>query len=209
MRIRSVHHRRRLKGTQRRTQILESAVGCFARAGFRGTTTRDLARCCGVNEAILFRHFPTKEHLYRAILDERLNRPVEDLYPAYPAVGGDALFFSEIARGVVKRMEEDPLFLRVLLYSALEDHRLARDFTERRVRRSVDYLVRFIRKRQRQKIYRPMHPEIAARAFLGMAVHHALMTRLFLVPPRGVAREQAIAIWVSLFLSGISKGRAG
>ncbi len=53
----------------RHRQLLRSAIDCVARNGFGGTKTKDIAAAAGVSEAILFRHFATKEDLYHAILD--------------------------------------------------------------------------------------------------------------------------------------------
>src|SRR5712692_4819660 len=61
----------RLAAGDRRRQILSVATKLFSRRGFRGTTTRQIAERAGVNEAILFRHFPRKEELYWAVLDEK------------------------------------------------------------------------------------------------------------------------------------------
>src|SRR5207244_13067754 len=55
----------------RRQEILAAAMELFAKKGFRGTTTRDLATEADVNEAIIFRHFNTKEELYSAILEHK------------------------------------------------------------------------------------------------------------------------------------------
>src|SRR6516164_1644102 len=63
--------RRRLSSDDRRRQLIRSAVDLFSRHGFSGTRTKDIAASCGVSEAILFRHFATKEDLYRAILDDQ------------------------------------------------------------------------------------------------------------------------------------------
>jgi AcrR family transcriptional regulator len=43
-------------------------VPLFARKGFAGTTTKELAESAGISEALLFRHFPSKKHLYGEIL---------------------------------------------------------------------------------------------------------------------------------------------
>ena len=43
----------------------------FAKKGFRGTTTRDLATHAEINEAIIFRYFNTKEELYSAIIEHK------------------------------------------------------------------------------------------------------------------------------------------
>jgi AcrR family transcriptional regulator len=58
----------RLPAEERRVGIVEAAKPLFARHGFAGTTTRQIARAAGVSEALLFQHFPSKAALYREIL---------------------------------------------------------------------------------------------------------------------------------------------
>src|SRR3979411_3413249 len=60
----------RLDGDERRQAIVDAAVPLFARKGFAGTTTRELAEAAGISEALLFRHFPSKQLLYREILQQ-------------------------------------------------------------------------------------------------------------------------------------------
>src|SRR5262249_21255097 len=57
---------------ERRRQILAAAGELFAGRGFAGTTTRQIAAAVGTTETVLFRHFPTKESLYAAILEDRV-----------------------------------------------------------------------------------------------------------------------------------------
>ncbi|HEX9962000.1 MAG TPA: helix-turn-helix domain-containing protein, partial [Pyrinomonadaceae bacterium] len=59
----------RMSGDERRSQILQIAIKLFSQNGFRGTTTKEIARAAGVSEAMVFRHFATKDELYHAILD--------------------------------------------------------------------------------------------------------------------------------------------
>ena len=61
----------RLAATDRRRQLLDSALDLFAAKGFEGTTTKEIAAAAGVTEAIIFRHFPSKEALYSAVLDRK------------------------------------------------------------------------------------------------------------------------------------------
>src|SRR5438045_1221934 len=60
----------RLDSDERRQRIVDAAIPLFARKGFGGTTTRELAEAAGISEALLFRHFPSKELLYREILQQ-------------------------------------------------------------------------------------------------------------------------------------------
>ena len=53
-----------------RQRLCAVAERLFAQRGFSATTTKEIARAAGVNEAIIFRFFPHKDDLYAAILDE-------------------------------------------------------------------------------------------------------------------------------------------
>jgi AcrR family transcriptional regulator len=57
---------RRRSSDEVRTLILEAAARGFARRGFDGTTTADIAADCGVAESVLFRHFGSKANLFTA-----------------------------------------------------------------------------------------------------------------------------------------------
>lgn len=57
----------KLSGEERRASIIQAVRHLFANKGFKGTTTRELAEAAGVSEALLYRHFPTKEALFAAI----------------------------------------------------------------------------------------------------------------------------------------------
>jgi len=59
----------RLSAEARKEAIVEAVRDVFAEKGFEGTTTRELARAAGVSEALLYKHFPSKELLYAAMLD--------------------------------------------------------------------------------------------------------------------------------------------
>jgi TetR/AcrR family transcriptional regulator, transcriptional repressor of aconitase len=61
--------RLRLDSEARRRRIVDAALPLFARKGFAGTTTKEIAEAAEVSEALLFKHFPTKAALYVAIQD--------------------------------------------------------------------------------------------------------------------------------------------
>ncbi|MCX6646314.1 MAG: TetR/AcrR family transcriptional regulator [bacterium] len=58
----------RLKSEERRKQILEKAAEVFAKHGLAGARTRDIAKACNINEAVIYKHFESKEELFRESL---------------------------------------------------------------------------------------------------------------------------------------------
>ena len=56
--------RKRLSADERRAEIISAARRVFLRYGYEGTKTRSIAEEAGVTEAVLYRHFTSKEHLF-------------------------------------------------------------------------------------------------------------------------------------------------
>lgn len=60
----------RMRSEDRRRQLLEVSAELFARGGYRGTTTAELAKAASVTEPILYRHFDNKLDLFITLVDE-------------------------------------------------------------------------------------------------------------------------------------------
>ena len=61
--------RKRMAGPKRKQAIMEASRPLFAQNGFHGTSVRDIAEAADVSEALLYKHFPSKESLYDEMLD--------------------------------------------------------------------------------------------------------------------------------------------
>ena len=66
----------------RRAAILEAAAAVFARSGYAATSVEDVAAAAGITKLIVYRHFDTKEALYRAVLEQVFERQAH-LYLAH------------------------------------------------------------------------------------------------------------------------------
>jgi TetR/AcrR family transcriptional regulator, transcriptional repressor of aconitase len=127
----------RLDSDERRKAIVAAAVPLFARKGFAGTVTKELAEAAGISEALLFRHFPSKKHLYDEIL--RLgcegHPALESLATLQPSTATLVTMTHFMVRyflfgGEVDRAELDTR-LRLILHSFLEDGEYARELFDR------------------------------------------------------------------------------
>jgi AcrR family transcriptional regulator len=68
---------RQLPRQARREAILAAAAGAFARAGYAATSMEDIAAASGVTKLIVYRHFDSKEALYRSVLEQVFKRQAE------------------------------------------------------------------------------------------------------------------------------------
>lgn len=55
-----------------RAAIIDAATTLFAERGLRATSIQDICGTADIAERTFFNHFPTREHLYEAIADSRL-----------------------------------------------------------------------------------------------------------------------------------------
>jgi AcrR family transcriptional regulator len=168
----------RVSAQDRRQQILAAATELFARQGFQGTTTRQIAARAGINEAIIFRHFPTKEELYWAIMDakSRAGGGLQRLQESLRSGRDDVEVFAALAEKMLRR---DSTMTRLLLFSALENHRLSQRFFRAHVAQYYEALAEHIRAGIAAGRFRAVDPLLAARGFLGMVFYHFMIQELF------------------------------
>src|SRR5687767_5354529 len=66
--------KRRMDGAERRSHLLDAARRRFAADGYHAATMSSIARDAGVSEPLLFKHFASKEDLFRhAVVDPMLD----------------------------------------------------------------------------------------------------------------------------------------
>ena len=172
--------KKRMSAEGRREQILEGAWNLFAQKGFRGTTTREIAKRLGISEALMFKYFPTKAALYRAIIQKRMNGSEEMIFPKEAIDSqNDREVFTSILSFLLRKNAADPTFMRLLLYSALEGHDLSKMFFENHAMDHTQLLAQYIRRRIKENGFRKVDPFLTARAFIGMAIHYAMSQEIF------------------------------
>ncbi|MCE9584993.1 MAG: TetR/AcrR family transcriptional regulator; helix-turn-helix transcriptional regulator [Planctomycetes bacterium] len=179
---------------------------CFARRGFAGTTTRMLARAAGVSEALVFRHFPDKRSLYDEIVERKVGEEDDGLFPEEAAArGDDRAVLASIAAALVRRVESDADFMKLLTFSCLEGTSLSRRYFQARDRTAIEFLSTYLARRIREGALRPVRPETAARAFLGMSLHHLHLKHVLGLPVRRRPARELVETWVDIFLGGMKR----
>jgi AcrR family transcriptional regulator len=117
----------------RREAILRGAADAFARTGYAATSMEDIAAASGITKLIVYRHFDSKEELYRAVLQRVFDRQAEEFlarYAAGPESGVGARSLLTVAR-------EDPAGFRLLWQHAAREPQFA-DYARELRERAVD-----------------------------------------------------------------------
>ena len=136
----------RLSAEQRRHSIIAAALPLFARQGFNGTTTKQLAEAANISEALLYRHFPSKELLYNEIQgcmcskSHRYSEIIKELNPSTSTLVNSVHFLVSVifigddhhcgsdAGAPHPKPNADAYICHLLVQSLLEDGHFARMF---------------------------------------------------------------------------------
>ncbi|HKC71840.1 MAG TPA: TetR/AcrR family transcriptional regulator [Terriglobales bacterium] len=199
----------RVPGKTRRKQILTAATQLFSRQGFDGTTTREIARIAGVNEAIIFRHFTSKEELYWVVVSEQTTVRAECLHRHLLSSARTGNAVENVAEILLDKRQDDGAFIRLVLFSALRNAELSQKFVHNYLSESLDVISDYIRAGTKQGWLRNIDPVIGARAFVAMVAGQNLMQELFIGPrhlkynPRQLGQQLA-----DIWLNGVSRRQA-
>lgn len=104
----------------------------------------------------------------------------------------------------ISRKGADPTLFRLLLFSALEGHKMSDMFFQQQYRAFHDLLASYIRRRIEEGAFRRADPLLAAQAFFGIIIHHRLLHDIFGLPMH-LTHEDVVSEYVSMFLDGLAR----
>ena len=131
-------NRTRLSADERKEAITRAVIPAFAEKGFAATTTKDLAKAANVSEALLYRHFPSKESLYAHIQEQicSSDSSIHDfVYGLEPSSESIVKLVYLVFKIVFDTRDAHPLgnaVSRLQIQSLLEDGAFVRSFNEPR-----------------------------------------------------------------------------
>src|SRR5438552_6333614 len=123
---------RQLPRSERQQTILRGAAKAFGEGGYAATATEDIAATSGITKLIVYRHFDSKEELYRAVLQQVFDRLAEEFVIGYSQGAGGVG-----ARSLLTVAREDPDGFHLLWRHAAREPQFA-DYARELRERSVD-----------------------------------------------------------------------
>jgi TetR/AcrR family transcriptional regulator, repressor for uid operon len=76
-----------------RRKIMDAALTCLERNDFQDVTTRELLSEAGLSTGTFYNYFPSKEHLYEALAEERLSLDIAEVIDDSRPLGESLLVF--------------------------------------------------------------------------------------------------------------------
>lgn len=172
----------RLTKEERREAIMVAARAAFARNGYAGTRTRDIAVEAGINEALLYQHFSSKEELFEASVAQPLEDAVSAVFQAAATPPDEFSADASIQRGQVEQfvadlidaMDEIAPLLGIVLFT---DADLAQRSFNNRIQPALDKVCELIDINYDSWPHRDFEPLLMIEWILGMVWFVALADR--------------------------------
>jgi AcrR family transcriptional regulator len=184
--------RPRLSAEDRRGQILHSARAVFLRHGASGTRVKDLAEAAGVNPALLYQHFESKEEIFEEAVLRPLERAFADTMRSFPGVS-EISPSGEVVREatetyivhLLQAMDDIAALLGIALFDDLET---GRTFFRERLEPVLDHLRDIVAAHLPTWDHADYDPETAVKLVFGTAWYFAIEDRFRSGPPRDKAQ---------------------
>jgi len=190
---------------KRREKIVDAAFRVFSRYGFRDATTRRLARAAGITEVTLFRYFPTKEHLYGAVLDKYSALPVlrtELLEEAKRSKGRDV--FRKMTERILEILAKRSSMIRIVVTDAVKNRRYAKATVHQGAARYIEDVSAVLSELHRRGEIRDVDIEGVSHAVLGFFYSFILSQELLYgKEARPLEYERAVEVFSDLLWRGV------
>ena len=107
-------------------KILNTALICFAENGYRGTNLRDFAARLGMSKSALYRHYASKEEIWKALVDQigkYYNAKVNEIVQGRPVPRGLEEFIRMVMEMVDFTIRDEQIVLarKVLMAEQFHD----------------------------------------------------------------------------------------
>jgi AcrR family transcriptional regulator len=190
--------------TLTRIRLIEAASQVFASLGVQGATTREIARVAGVNEVTLFRHFPSKEQLLKAVIENALALQMEAL--AHPEtwtqnLHSDLRHYGKLYNTMLEAHED---LIRTFIGEAKRHPEAAKQVIQEAAQPLSEKLIAYLKSCQKHGTVRPeLDPAPAVDMFTGMLLA-GMLHRNAKLKKNSYTCDEYLNTCVDIFVRGIS-----
>jgi AcrR family transcriptional regulator len=178
------------KGRGAGERILTTATELFARFGYNGVSTRDVASAAQVNEVTVYRHYPRKHDLYLAVLESELQqlRFRGDLLARIAEAPDGQTALVRAFELLTKTLMHRPEILRLLQYSALEMNESFDPLVRKHLGELIEVVARYLEPWIKNGELRGSNAKTVILTLIGIVISHNSLQRVFLGKELGPER---------------------
>lgn len=166
-----VQRRKQNRTIETRRKIMKAALAEFARRGFEGTSTRDVARSARVPHSLVIYHFGSKDQLWYETVRDAVGLYTRHSFGAVVPVreGDPATRLRKIFARYIRFSAEFPDFFRMMTHENLVESKRLSWLVRNHLEPSTGHLTELIRQAQNQGTFVKGDPLRLLYLFLGVA----------------------------------------
>ena len=190
---------------QRRRAILETAARVICERGYEGASIQDIADACGLTKAGLYHHIRSKEHLLLEIQNYGMDVFEEQVLHQVLSIADPLERLKTcMAKNILLVTRGWSKEITIILHEHATLTGEARAQINARKKRYVRFLEGSFAEAVRAGRLRPLHPKVAAFAFLGMV----LWIYKWFKPDGAIKEDELVREMQQLFFGGLESGDA-
>lgn len=168
------------KGSTQQEKIVSAAAQLFARQGYHGTSTREIARLADVSENTIFRHFDRKEDLFWSAVRTRCSavRLRRDVLEGMSDGGALEVVLPKIVEYLSDILNYSPELLRLIAVALVEMQWKADIFCDECLTPAFSAISKYLAINVKNGRIRNLDPTMVTAALTTMVFVHPWLSRL-------------------------------
>ncbi|HQP31446.1 MAG TPA: TetR/AcrR family transcriptional regulator [Deltaproteobacteria bacterium] len=169
---------KRMRASDRRRQILQTAQHVFAEENYENATTAKIAAAAGITEPTIYMHFKSKLELFMAVLEDSFNF-IMDIFTQLWSAEGDFLAHYRQTLMQLNTLLNDKANIHMaklwIIASTVNDPKIS-NYVAQFDKVLMNYITKDIKRAAKEgKIVLKYKPEVYARIFIGLVVNSTTM----------------------------------
>ncbi|KUO69863.1 MAG: hypothetical protein APF77_17725 [Clostridia bacterium BRH_c25] len=194
-------------------KILDTATRHFARKGYHGTKTADIARDAGVSEGAVFKYYSTKKAILRAVLDRITKVLVPDIM-----IGSEEEFqklmymtdpkqeIKEFVKARIEKVNKNVDAFKILINELPYHEDMLDEYTGQFIPSVIKMLEGFFILGISRGVFREVDPHTAGRSLMGMMNMIVLEGNILKKP---IELDKELDKVLDIFMNGICTRKEG
>ncbi len=148
----------RTEGTDSRREILRVAEEIFARKGYIGTSTREIAEAAGVTKGLLFYHFQSKQRLYLTVIEHLMESLLHLAIPPQPEGVDRRTHVRAFLEGWTDFLAEHPNAIKLLTRELMDEGKFHDKIVDEYIKPLYNFGREFLEAGVAEGVFRPLDP---------------------------------------------------
>lgn len=182
-----------------KSKIINAALKLFSQKGYLATTTKDIAREADIAEVTLFRYFPTKQKLFKEVLESQSFLPtLKDLLPKIENINYK-FALKTVARYYLKLLKKKRDLICIMHTEIFQYPEEIRAIQSKIISDVSLIFANYLEIMKKRGILRDIDTNYASMAYFGMLFNLFIKKELF---KRKINLNRALNTYIEIFYEG-------